>query len=265
VTERTIGVFGGSGLYRFLDEVEHLEVETPYGPPSAAIAIGGLHGRRVAFLPRHGSEHHLPPHRINYRANLWAFRSLGVDRILAPCASGSLRADIAPGHLVVCDQLIDRTSGRAGTFFDGPVVNHVSFADPYCEELRAALVAAAHSTNAPVHDRGTVVVVEGPRFSTRAESRWFRAAGGDIVNMTQHPEAALARELGICYAAIAIVTDYDAGLDDLPDAGPVRQDEVFARFEANLPLLRQVLDAAVAVTPVDRSCACESAANGLAP
>src|SRR5207253_3210377 len=154
----------------------------------------------------HGRHHHLPPHRINYRANLWAFRSLGVERILGPCASGSLRADIGPGDLVVCDQLIDHTSARAATFFDGPEVNHVSFAEPYCDQLRSALCEAGRAEGAPVRDGGTVVVIEGPRFSTRAESRWFRSAGGDIVNMTQHPEAVLARELGICYAALAIVT-----------------------------------------------------------
>jgi 5'-methylthioadenosine phosphorylase len=259
VDRTTIGVFGGSGLYRFLDAVEHLDIDTPYGRPSAPVAIGMVGGERVAFLPRHGLDHELPPHRINYRANLWAFRELGVERILAPCASGSLRLEVRPGDLVVCDQLVDRTSGRAATFFDGPLVTHVSFADPYCDELRHTVIACGRELRMRLHEEGTVVVIEGPRFSTRAESRWFRSAGWDVVNMTQHPEAVLARELGICYSAVAVVTDYDSGLDDLPDVRPVRQDEVFALFEANLPALRRLLEAAIRAIPRERACACGDA------
>lgn len=260
-----IGVFGGSGLQTFLDDVELVSVDTPYGSPSAAVAIGHVNGRSVAFMPRHGTSHELPPHRINYRANLWAFRSLGVRRIIAPCASGSLQPHVRPGELVLCDQLVDRTSARRATFFDGPVTNHVSLADPYCEELRETLAGCARRGPLRTHDRGTVVVIEGPRFSTRAESRWFRNAGWDVVNMTQYPEVALARELGICYAAIAIVTDYDSGVDDLPDVRPVQQEEVFATFAANLPVVRELLEATITALPERLSCHCADATNGLTP
>jgi 5'-methylthioadenosine phosphorylase len=184
---------------------------------------------------------------------------------LAPCASGSLRRDLRPGDVVVCDQLVDRTSGRAATFFDGPIVNHVSLAEPYCPEMRRTVIGCASADGLPLHGTGTVVVVEGPRFSTRAESRWFRSAGWDLVNMTQYPEAALARELGICYCAVAIVTDYDSGLDELPDHGPVQQDEVFARFEAALPALRELLVAAIREIPAARSCECASTRALLPP
>jgi 5'-methylthioadenosine phosphorylase len=265
VDETAIGVFGGSGLYRFLDDVEHLDVDTPYGRPSAPVAIGTIGDRRVAFLPRHGLDHELPPHRINYRANMWAFHALGVQRVLAPCASGSLRVEIAPGDVVVCDQLVDRTSGRASTFFDGPLVQHVSFADPYCDELRHTVADRGRNLGMPLHEHGTVVVIEGPRFSTRAESRWFRSAGWDVVNMTQYPEAVLARELGLCYCAVAVVTDYDSGLDDLPGVEPVRQEEVFARFEANLPALRRLLEATILAVPSERACACGDASAAPEP
>ncbi len=192
-----IGVFGGSGLYALLDDVTEVVVETPYGPPAAPVHIGRLGDRRVAFLPRHGIDHAYPPHRINYRANVWAMRELGVTRLLAPCASGSLQPEIEPGDFVVCDQLVDRTSGRSQTYFDGPGANHVSFADPYCPELRAVAVDAGRAEGITVHETGTVVVIEGPRFSTRAESNWYRSAGWQVINMTQYPEAYLARELGI--------------------------------------------------------------------
>jgi 5'-methylthioadenosine phosphorylase len=259
VSQSTIGVFGGSGLYRFLDDegsVEQVVVDTPYGAPSAVVSLGQLGAHRVAFLPRHGTAHDVPPHRINFRANVWALRSLGVERIVAPCATGSLRVDFRPGDLVVCDQLIDRTTGRAATYFDGPEVQHVSFADPYCPTLRHTLAEHATEIAATVHREGTVVVIDGPRFSTRAESRGYRSAGGDLVNMTQQPEAVLARELGICYASIAVVTDYDAGLDDDPTLAPVQQHEVLARFEATLPVLREVLRATIVALPPERRCGC---------
>lgn len=204
-----IAVIGGSGFYDFFDhEAAAVEVDTPYGAPSAPIAVGEVEGRPVAFLPRHGKRHEYSPHTLPYQANMWALRSLGVRRILAPCAVGSLRADWVPGTVAVPDQLVDRTSGRPQTFFDAGGV-HVSFADPYCDELRTAAIGAA--TDAlPMRDSGTMVVVQGPRFSTRAESRWFAAQGWELVNMTGHPEAVLARELEMCYAAVALVTDLDS-------------------------------------------------------
>ncbi|MEU7567247.1 S-methyl-5'-thioadenosine phosphorylase [Streptomyces fradiae] len=240
-----IGVIGGSGFYELLDDAEEVWIGTPYGPPSDALTLGTVAGRRVAFLPRHGRDHRIPPHRINYRANLWAMRSAGVRRILAPCAVGSLRRELGPGTIVVPDQLVDRTSGRVETFYDEGAV-HVSFADPYCEHGREALLKAAARAGIDAVDGGTMVVVEGPRFSTRAESRWFAAAGWSLVNMTGHPEAALARELALGYAAVALVTDLDAGID----AGEsVAQEEVFKVFAENTERLRRVVLDAIGMLP----------------
>jgi 5'-methylthioadenosine phosphorylase len=251
-----VGVFGGSGLYALLDDVEEVTVETPYGPPAAPVTIGAVGGRRVAFLPRHGRDHSLPPHRVPYRANAWAMRELGVRAIFGPCASGSLQADIRPGEFVVVDQLVDRTAGRAASFHDGPgsppdisPVNHVSFADPYDAQLRAIAVAACEAEGVVVHDGGTVVVVEGPRFSTRAESRWYGAQGWQVINMTQMPEAVLATELAVPYAAIALITDYDVGLEGVPGIAPVTMDEVFATLERNADVVRKVLFRAIEALP----------------
>jgi 5'-methylthioadenosine phosphorylase len=255
-----IGVFGGSGFYAFLDHLEEVTIDTPFGPPSAPLTVGSIENRRVAFLPRHGVHHQFPPHRVNFRANLWAMRELGVTRIFGPCATGSLRPDFHPGDFVVCDQLVDRTWGRADTFSDGPEVTHQSFADPYCPELRQVAVSTAAAQQEPCHDGGTVVVIQGPRFSTRAESRWFRSMGWDVVNMTQYPEAFLARELGICYAAIALVTDYDTGVEGIDGIAPVTMEEVFAVLERNVERTRALLLAAIPAVPVTRSCACAGSA-----
>ena len=257
-----LGVFGGSGFSAFLDDVEHVRLDTPWGAPSGPVAIGTVEGRTVAFLARHGEDHHLPPHRVNYRANVWAMRELGVTRIIGPNACGSLQRHIAPGHVVVCDQLVDRTSGRPDTYFDGPEVAHVSFADPYCPELRAVAVDAARGDGAEVHDGGTVVVVQGPRFSTRAESAWFSGQGWHVVNMTQHPEAYLARELGLCYAGISLVTDYDAGIEG---GVPVTFEEVLRVLDANIERLRRILHLALPAVPTVRACACSTATGGLSP
>jgi 5'-methylthioadenosine phosphorylase len=231
-----------------LDDVEEVTVETPYGPTAAPIRIGEVAGRRVAFLPRHGDGHEHPPHRVPYRANVWAMHALGVRHLFGPCASGSLRAEVAPGSFVVPDQLVDRTAGRADTFYDGATTHHVSFADPYCGDLRSVAVDACRAERVDVHDGGTVVVVQGPRFSTRAESQWFSSMGWDVINMTQHPEAVLAREAGLCYAAISLITDYDVGVEG---TAPVTQDEVFGFFEANVAKVRQVLFRALAAAPHD--------------
>jgi 5'-methylthioadenosine phosphorylase len=242
-----VGIFGGSGFYRFLDDVEEVAVDTPYGPPSARIRVGSIDGTRVAFMPRHGDDHQLPPHRINYRANIWAMRHVGARRIVGPTACGSLRRELAPGTFVVCDQFVDRTRGREDTFYDGPQTIHVSAADPYCPELSKVLVDAAREEGIDVVAGGTVVVIQGPRFSTRAESAWFSREGWDVVNMTQYPECWLARELGLCYANVALVTDYDVGLEDVP---PVSADMAFRVFADNLDRLRALLIRAVPrITP----------------
>lgn len=247
----TVGVIGGSGFYTFLEDAEEIAVDTPYGEPSAPVAVGGVAGREVAFLPRHGRGHEYPPHLINYRANIWALRSLGVRRILGPCASGGLTSDVAPGDLVVPDQLVDRTTGRVQTYIDRGAA-HVPFAEPYCPALRRALVGSAHA----VRDGGTLVVVEGPRFSTRAESRSYAASGWSLINMTGHPEAVLARELGVCYATLALVTDMDAGIEG---HAVVDQATVFARFAENLELMKGLLHktlGALADDQESQACGC---------
>jgi len=249
-----IGVIGGSGFYSFFDDNPHSHtVDTPFGAPSAPVTVGQVAGRSVAFLPRHGVDHQFPPHRVNYRANLWALRSLGVRQVFAPCAVGSLTPELGPGAVVIPAQLVDRTSGRQQTFFDSGGV-HVEFADPYCPVLRRAALQNGAT------DGATMVVVEGPRFSTRAESRWFAAQGWSLVNMTGHPEAVLARELALCYAAIALVTDLDAGID--PGSG-VRAVDVFAEFARNIAPLKDLVRAAIAAAPTERDCACPQVHDGI--
>jgi len=258
-----IGVFGGSGFYSFLEQVEQIRVETPYGIPSDDIAIGKVGERHVAFIPRHGRKHTLPPAAINYRANMWALHSLGVTRVIGPNASGSLQPHIKPGDFVVSDQFIDRTSGRADTFYDrGPKVVHVSTAHPYCPVLRNLAVKAARATGITAHERGTIVVVQGPRFATRAESKFFSANGWDVVNMTQYPEVALARELEMCYVSISLITDYDSGLEGHPDIKPVSADEVVKVFAANNSKLRDLIARMIENIPVERDCSCATALKG---
>lgn len=250
-----IGVIGGSGFYTFFDDdsgATLVEVETPYGRPSEVVTIGDVEGRRVAFLPRHGASHEHSPHTIPYRANVWALRMLGVRRIFAPSAVGSLTPALGPGAVVIPDQLVDRTSGRPQTYFDSGGV-HVQFADPYCPELRKAALRPDAT------DGGVLVVVEGPRFSTRAESRWFADQGWSVVNMTGHPEAVLARELELCYAAIGLVTDLDAGIE----AGDgVRAVDVFAEFERNLAPFKEFVRSAIGAAP-DGPCPCCRVHDGV--
>jgi 5'-methylthioadenosine phosphorylase len=246
VTQAEIGVFGGSGFYSLLEDVEEVAVDTPYGSPSAPVTIGDIGGKRVAFLPRHGRSHELPPGQINYRANVWAMKELGVRRLIGPNASGALKADLELGEFVVCDQFVDRTYSRKDTFYEGPETTHVSAADPFCPELRGILVETARELGIPVRDGGTVVVINGPRFSTRAESRWFQDAGWDTINMTAYPEGYLARELELCYANISMVTDHDVGVADaIEGAPPVSHHDVLSVFNENNEKLRALLLAAV--------------------
>ena len=255
-----LGVIGGSGLYRLLDDAREVHVRTPYGATSAPVVVGDVGGQPVAFLPRHGQDHRFPPHRIPYRANLWALHALGVQQVLAPCAVGSLRAELGPGALVICDQLVDRTSGRPQTFSDEGAV-HVPFADPYCPTGRAVAVAAARARGWSVTDGGTMVVVEGPRFSTRAESQWYAAQGWSVVNMTGHPEAVLARELALCYTPLALVTDRDAGV---AGGDTVTQEEVFRVFAENIERLRALLLEVLSALPDEPDCPCRAALQGTA-
>lgn len=257
-----IGVFGGSGFTSLLDDVERVEVETPYGPPSAPPAVGEIGGRRVAFIPRHGARHQFPPHAIDYRANVWAMRELGVSWILGPCASGSLQPHVRVGDFVVCDQYVDRTSGRRDTFYDGPEAVHVSAADPYSPVLRRLLVQGCRELEVPVHDGGTVVVIQGPRFSTRAESRWFTQMGWDAINMTAYPEAHLARELELAYANVALITDYDVGLEGTEGLPPVTADEVVRAFTANNARVRELIARVIPRIPAEPDPHCANALDG---
>lgn len=259
MSSAAFGVIGGSGFYKFLETQEAEKVETPYGDPSASIRLSRVAGKRVAFLPRHGEHHQLPPHVVPYRANIYALKQLGVARVYGPTAVGSLKPDVKPGDFVITDQFVNFTNGRKDTFFEGPETAHVGSADPYCPELRKAVIKASKGMGLRVHRSGTVVVIQGPRFSTRAESKFFRSQGWDIINMTQYPEAILARELEMCYANISLVTDYDVGVEGDPNVEPVSNDEVMRVFEANLGKLRTLLLKAIELTPSKRSCDCGSA------
>lgn len=257
-----IGVIGGSGFYQLLEDAQQIPVETPYGEPSDEIAIGKIGDARVAFLPRHGSRHQYPPHTINYQANVCALASLGVTRIIGPSAAGSLQPHVKPGDFVICDQFVDRTYGRASTYFDGPKTVHVSAADPYCPELRALAAQACQDEGIAVHGQGTVVVIQGPRFSTRAESRWYSSSGWEVINMTQFPECVLARELELCYVNLSLITDWDVGLEGQQDVFPVTVDEVIRVFHENNERLKRVLQRLIPAIPRERGCSCHRALEG---
>ena len=257
-----IGIFGGSGFYEWLGSTEQVSMQTPYGEPSGPLAIADLNGRRVAFMPRHGSKHTIPPALVNYRANLWAMHELGVRRIIGPSAVGSLQPSLHPGDLVIADQFIDRTAGRPDTYYPGPQVVHVSAADPYCAELRALAAQVARQQALRFQPTGTVVVVQGPRFSTRAESRWYSRMGWDIIGMTQYPEVILARELEMCYLNLSLVTDYDAGLEGAPEVGAVQAHDVLRVLSENITRVRDLLGALIPLVPAHPSCACQRSLEG---
>ena len=261
-----IGVIGGSGLYEFLEDYETVDVDTPFGRPSDPLVVGEVEGRGVAFVARHGKGHRFAPHRVNYRANLWALRSVGVRQILSPCAVGSLRPEHGPGTIVVPDQVVDRTWGRAHTIYEqeGPVV-HVGFADPYCPNGRQVAIDAARLSELQVVPDGTLVVINGPRFSSRAESLMHQQAGFDIVGMTAMPEAGLARELAMCFTTIAMVTDHDAGVEG---GDAVTHEEVLRVFATNVEHLGSILRDAIGQMPAYESdeaatCPCRRSLDGL--
>lgn len=260
-----IAIIGGSGFYEFLDNPVKVPVETPFGAPSAEVAIGEMNGRTIAFLPRHGDRHQFPPHKVNYRANLWALRAVGVRQVLAPCAVGSLKPEHGPGTFVVPDQLVDRTYGRAQTVYDteGSVV-HVGFADPYCPRGRQVILESA-GPGTGVVDGGTLVVINGPRFSTRAESQWHAGQGWSVVGMTGAPESAIARELAMCFSTVAMITDHDAGIDGVE---AVTHAEVLKIFSGNIDRLKELLRTVIDTLPAaeadnEASCRCRRALDGI--
>lgn len=255
-----IGVFGGSGFYSLLEGAATRDVETHYGKPSSPVTIGKIGDRDVAFIARHGLKHQYPPHQIPYKANIAAFKELGVTRIIAPSAVGSLRKEIKPGEFLVPDQFVHFTR-RDDTFYHEETV-HIATHEPYCTELRELLVDAAQGMQLPVHAKGTVVVIQGPRFASHAESVMYRSMGFDIINMTQYPEVVLAREQEMCYANISIVTDYDTGIKDDPLVKPVSIEEVLRVFKENNEKIRQLIFALVPRIRAARSCACAHALEG---
>jgi 5'-methylthioadenosine phosphorylase len=253
-----IGLIGGSGFYKFFTgKSREIKIKTKYGWPSDKITIGALFGKKVAFLPRHGRGHKIPPHQIPYQANIAAFKKIGVERIIAPCAVGSLKTKIRPGDFVVCNQFIDRTKKRNDTFFEGPKVAHLEMADPYCSQLRKIAVGQAKKMKLRIHPQGTAVVIEGPRFSTSAESLWFSKMGWDVVGMTQYPEAVLAGELGICYLNISLVTDYDVGVYAKTKAESVSVKQVLDNFGKNIEKLKNLISLIIKNIPEKRTCACQ--------
>lgn len=254
-----IGVFGGSGFYSFLDNTQEVRVETPYGAPSDKITIGEIAGRKVAFLPRHGREHQYPAHVVNYRANVFAMKELGVTRLLGPCAVGSLQPSVPRESFVICDQFVDRTYGRKDTYYDGPITTHISSADPYCPELRRIMYETCKQQGIDVKAEGTVVVIQGPRFSTRSESKWFSSQGWEVINMTQYPEVVLARELEMCYVNISLVTDYDVGIEGQLDLPPVTADDIIRILNANNARVKDAIFEAVPKIPAERTCLCATA------
>ena len=255
-----IGVFGGSGFYSLLDDVREVKIDTPYGPPSDSFFLADVAGRAVAFLPRHGRRHTIPPHQINYRANVWAMRSLGVKAVISPCAAGSLQPRVKPGDFVVCDQLVDRTRHRADTFYDGPIVTHLSSAEIYDPVLRRLAIETIRDHGIEVHERGTIVIIEGPRFSTKAESKWFSDAGWEVISMTQYPEAWLCRELGMAVVNIALITDYDAGVHEGTEA--VNAQSVLEVFAQNAERIQKVVLDLIGRFPADLDALGAAAALG---
>ena len=251
-----IGIFGGTGIYDsgLLDDVHEISIETPYGTPSDTITVGLFKGRKIAFLPRHGKKHTIPPHLINFRANIWAFKELGVSRIVAPSAVGSLREELAPGQFVMPTQFLDFTKSRKGSFSEEGRVIHISVADPFCPEIQSTVLAVAKEQDMQIHMDATYVCIEGPRFSTKAESQFYRSTGADVIGMTLVPECQLAREAQMCYTSIATVTDYDVWAEK-----PVTTKEVMETISENVKKTRDLLTGLIDRMPRSRECSCAKA------
>ncbi len=251
-----IGIFGGTGIYDsgILENAQEIIVDTPYGKPSDSITIGIFKGRKIAFLPRHGKKHTTPPHMINYRANIWAFKELGVTRIIAPSAVGSLKEEIEPEHFALPTQFLDFTKSRKGSFSELGRVIHISVADPFCPELQSSILKVVKEQGFPIHQDCTYVCIEGPRFSTKAESKFYRSTGSDIIGMTLVPECQLAREAQMCYASISTVTDYDVWAEK-----PVTAKEVLETLSKNVERTKKILTDLISQIPKTRSCSCSKA------
>ncbi|MDD3102350.1 MAG: S-methyl-5'-thioadenosine phosphorylase [Patescibacteria group bacterium] len=256
--EQKIGIIGGSGFYSFLKGKE-ISVNTPYGKPSDKILLAEYAGKKIAFLPRHGKHHQFPPHKVPYQANLFALKKLGCEIILTSTAVGSLKEKIKPGDLVICDQFVDKTNNRKSTYFNGPKIVHISAAEPYCPNLRKIAADTCRKLKIPCHKNGTVVVIEGPRFSTKAESNFYSKMNWDVINMTQYPEVILARELEMCYLNISLVTDYDAGLQGRPDIKPVNAQEVMEVFRVNNEKVKKIFLEIIKGLPDKQNCSCGQA------
>ena len=251
-----IGIFGGTGIYDsgLLEDAKEVDIDTPYGKPSDTITIGTFKGRKIAFLPRHGKKHTIPPHMINFKANIWAFKELGVTRIIAPSAVGSLKEELAPGHFVLPSQFLDFTKSRDGSFSKDGRVIHISVADPFCPELQSSITKVTDNLGMHIHKDCTYVCIEGPRFSTKAESKFYRTTGADIIGMTLVPECQLAREAQICYASISTVTDYDVWAEK-----PVTAKEVLETLSKNVEGTKKILTELIENIPKNRSCSCAKA------
>jgi 5'-methylthioadenosine phosphorylase len=265
MTTPRIAIIGGTGFYKFLDGAEQVKVDTPYGDPSAPVCVAEVAGKSVAFLPRHGNNHDYLPHEVPYKANLWALREIGVRQIVAFNTVGSLQRDYRKGDFVLVDQFVDRTSARPDTYFSGDVGAHISSADPYCGRIRELAGTALTGADATVHPSGTVVVIQGPRFSTRAESRWFSSQGWHLVNMTQYPEVVLARELELCYANLSYITDYDVAAAEVAgeeSAEVVSHHNVLKAFNADSGRVLDIVRRIVSALPEDADCDCHTALSG---
>lgn len=248
-----IGIIGGTGVYDpgLFEDVKEIKVYTPFGKTSDLVSLGHHKGRAIAFIPRHGRNHQIPPHMINFRANIWAMKELGVKRIISPSAVGSLREDFKPGDLVIVDQFIDRTKNREDTFYEGGQVCHVSTADPFCPELRKIFFDSAKKMGVSCHEKGTYVCIQGPRFSTRAESKLFRSWGAGVIGMTVYPECVLAREAEICYVSLCTITDYDVWAEK-----PVSAEEVVKTMAKNVENVKKLIINAIPLIPKQRGCMC---------
>ncbi len=255
----SIGIFGGSGFYKFLDNIEEINIETPFGKTSDAIMLGKIGDKSVAFMPRHGRNHSIAPHKVNYRANVWAMKEIGCKRVISPCAAGSLQKHVKPGDIVFCDQYVNWTNSRLDTFFDKDNIQHISSAEPYCPQLRKTAIDCAKKLGYSIHEKGCVVVIQGPRFNTKAESAFFTRQGWEVINMTQYPEVHLVKELNMCPLNISLITDYDAGL--VGDCEPVSHEAVMKVFEENISKLQKLLFSIIENINDNKSCRCDNSAK----